>query len=253
LRRDLALALVLKWGQIGEPGDFGLVGGSGVLLQRQHFGGLKRWRVFGEPFQFLMAAASVEPIGNIAFRLQAGQFDYPHASRKRGEVGRDSTGMVAARIVVVGQDYNVSPVEECIKFGPPFRLARLAVCSSFRSTPGVAGGDEPEAGKPVGVLLALNREDDAIGGSSDQFREAIGNLPRALHLPNAATSAVRPPLSEILWLEPANLKQQLALLVAVIVSGDNDARGPGGLDLDPELGSQPFDHGAIGHAALDRQ
>jgi hypothetical protein len=28
-------------------------------------------------------------------------------------------GMIASRIVVVGQDYNVLPVEECIKFGPP--------------------------------------------------------------------------------------------------------------------------------------
>lgn len=45
----MALALVLKRGQLGEPVDLGLVVGGVARLLRWRFGGLKRWRVYGEP------------------------------------------------------------------------------------------------------------------------------------------------------------------------------------------------------------
>lgn len=100
-------------------------------------------------------------------------------------------------------------------------FAGLAVCSTFCSAPGITRSHEPEAAKPIRVLLAFGNEHDAIAGSRDRFGQSIGNLPCALHFPNRPALTVRPSLPEVFGLEPANLKEHNTLLVTVIVGGDD--------------------------------
>src|SRR5882762_3846009 len=150
-----------------------------------------------EPFQLLARVFGVEPVRNVASRRQSRQFEDADARRESGEIRRYSKTMVASSVIVVGYDDHVTTVEKWIKFGPPLRSPRLPVVPPLSRSTSIAGGDELKNGEIVGVPLALDDEDAGVERSGDQFRQAIGNLPRALNLPNPPAVTIGSTLTKI--------------------------------------------------------
>jgi hypothetical protein len=99
---------------------------------------------------------------------------------------------------------------------------------------------QTERPQPLDVLLPLDPEDALV---LHEVREPVAHSPHVAEAPDRAAPPVRPPGPEVLRLEPANLVEERAELVAVLVPSHETARGstraaaPGGeerRDLEPE-------------------
>ncbi|MBS7349440.1 MAG: hypothetical protein KIG95_04665 [Comamonas sp.] len=116
--------------------------------------------------------------------------------------------MVLASLVVVGQNNNVAPLQECAVFWPP-----------LTSATGVTGGHQPKLIEPVGILFAFHDEDGGAG-LLQQVRQAVGHNAAALHAPVPAPACnIRAALAKTFGFQPHNLECQRPSFVAVVVGG----------------------------------
>src|ERR1019366_9304630 len=84
----------------------------------------------------------------------------------------------------------------------------------------VGGCDETPFAQGLDILFALDNEHD---GRFQNFPQMEKNLPRVL-LPNPPAAAIWVPLAEILGLIAHDLVQEFAVLIGVVVLGDNSLR-----------------------------
>src|SRR5438105_13081406 len=87
--------------------------------------------------------------------------------------------VAVARVVVVGQDYDVSRAKELPELRLPFTRAA-----------GVTGSNKPNAGEPVSILLAFDDEHDTIGGGAEKLRKAVRHAPNALYVADPSRVAI---------------------------------------------------------------
>jgi len=95
----------------------------------------------------------------------------------------------------------------------------------------------------------------ALGGRDNQFGQAVRDLSDAFYLPRPTAAPVRPSLQERLWMQPAHLKQQHAILVVIIVGRDDlriERRGAPMCSSAKPFALEPFLHILLGDAALEQ-
>jgi hypothetical protein len=105
-------------------------------------------------------------------------------------------GVIAARLVIVGKDDDISA----------FQMGHV-LRSPLARTSGIAGGDNAEPTEAVTVLLALGHEYGVpTADCFDHIRQPVGHDRHPLHIPGA----VCPALSKVFGIVAKDFKQQLA-------------------------------------------
>jgi hypothetical protein len=95
--------------------------------------------------------------------------------------------VITADVIVVGQDDDVSPLEE------PIQAPRPLAC-----TPRVARRYEVEIGEPVDVLLALGDKDRDFWWRGEQLGQPVRQPRNAIQVVDEAAGAIRAPLPKFL-------------------------------------------------------
>src|SRR5262249_5433558 len=127
------------------------------------------------------------------------------AMQRRGGLG----GLLAAGFVVVLEDQDVTAGERVDAVVSP-------VAARDRGRAVIEGSDA------IRVLLAFANEDTCVW-VLQQVRQAVNDAAAILHAPNPPVFAIRSPLAEALRLKPADLVEQRALVVGVVVCRDDIA------------------------------
>ena len=116
----------------------------------------------------------------------------------------------SAGSIVVGNDDHIGAGEVLIILAVPLAGA-LWVCRRHQAEP---------CGR-VHIPFALDHEHRMIAGDRlEQFGKAVEHQAHAIEIPDPAAVAIWPPLAKRLRLEAANLKQQLAGFIGVVVLGN---------------------------------
>lgn len=82
---------------------------------------------------------------------------------------------------------------------------------------GVSGGNKTDLFEGLDVFFAFGYEDPL--GCKD-FCQAIGDYPDSLQIPNPTTIPVWPPLAELFRIVPANLEENLANFICIVICFD---------------------------------
>lgn len=158
----------------------------------------------------LPRAASVQPVGHVgavgAIRVEV---ERAHRCGYAAQSSRHLRAVPAARLVRIHELDHVVPAEDLRRM---FRH-QMPLLGAL----GRRGRTEPEGGETVRVFLALADVDRLRGWRGEQLGQAVEHAPHALHVPDPAAGAVRPPLGEALVSPPHHLEDERSMLVAVVV------------------------------------
>ena len=167
----------------------------------------------------LDGAAGGEPVGYVALVGEAGQRQQADARRLAGERAGHFLRMLVAVLVIVRDDDHVGADQVLGKGRVPL------VCTTC-----IAGRRDAVAGERENVLLALDHEQPMFQRQRlDELGQAERHLPHAfdaphpaiLHLVRWIVRACPAPLAKGLRLEAADLEQQRAGFVGVVVGRDD--------------------------------
>ena len=206
-----------------QVGEFGAAQDATVVL-RSLVGRLRAvvgpvGRLVDQRVEGLDGAAGGEPVGCVALVGEAGQLEEADARRLAGERAGHVLRMIAAGLVVVGDDDHIGAGEVLGKGRVP-----------LAGTAWIAGRGDAVAGERQNVLLALDDEHAPFQRERlDQLGQAVRHLPHALDAPHPAVlhlvrrivRACPAPLAKGFRVEPADLEQQRAEFVGVVVGRDD--------------------------------
>jgi hypothetical protein len=146
--------------------------------------------------------------------------------------------MRAAGFIVVRNEDHISAAQEFVVTSVP-----------FTGTARICRRGEIQSHQSVDVFFAFGDYDrPLVGDGFEQDRKPIQYPAYTLQIPCPA-AAVRPALSESFRHEPANLEQQIAALIDVVVRCDRVAERRCVMPVYKSLLTQPCDRLAIGQAA----
>ena len=178
-----------------------------VLVRFRNFPWLPVRRHRRQPQKLVFGAARLHPVDDVALEFQVRQRQHANATGNAVQRSGYLLRVGAARVVVVGQQHDVLSAQA-------FRIFRVPFAGASR----IAGGAQAPGAQRVYVLLAFRNEDRT--GLLQQLGQAIQNATHALQVVNPSDMSVQPPLIKTFAGCTADLKQQLALLVAVVEGGD---------------------------------
>src|SRR5262249_1221278 len=187
----------------------------------------RRWRPQGCREGYVdklvsVALIGIQPVGNVALLGQARQPHDANALRLAMQRLRGLKRFLAPCLVVVFEDQDVTACE---------RVDAVVRPVTARDR----GRAVIERRNTLSIFLAFPDKDAAVW-ILQQFRQAVWDAAAAFHAPYPTAFAIRSPLAEVFRLKPADLIEQLALVVGVVVSRDDvalrlAAGGLGGNDL----------------------
>jgi len=137
----------------------------------------------------------------------------------RSDAGRHARGMFGmgiSRLIVVGDDDNIRATQALAVFVPPFLFLFWFDCTTR-----AASGRHPDLAKVLNVFLALDDDDHVLAGDDlEQFGQPVEHLANVAGLPDPTALAIGLALRKRLVGVSADLKQQLAVLIDVVVDRD---------------------------------
>ena len=119
-------------------------------------------------------------------------------------------------LIVVGDDDDVRAAQALAVFVPPFLFLLWFDCTTR-----AASGRHPDLAKVLNVFLALDNDDHVLAGDGlEQFGQPVEDLANIASLPNPTAFAIGLALWKRLVGVAANLKQEFAVLIDVVVDRD---------------------------------
>ena len=117
---------------------------------------------------------------------------------------------------MVGDDDDIRAAQALAVFVPPFLFLLWFDCTTR-----AASGRHPDLAKVLNVFLALDNDDHVLAGDGlEQFGQPVEDLANIASLPNPTAFAIGLALWKRLVGVAANLKQEFAVLIDVVVDRD---------------------------------
>ena len=144
------------------------------------------------------------------------KFENPDARSNASRHAGGMFGMGISRLIVVRDDDDTRATQALAVFVPPFLFLLWFDCTTR-----AASGRHPDLAKVLNVFLALNDDDHLlIGDGLEQFGQPVEDLANIASLPNPTAFAIGLALWKRLVGVAANLKQEFAVLIDVVVDRD---------------------------------